>query len=131
MACGNIDKKLSIATSKRLYFAISYYKVRSVEKIQTTSVSNFRNNYNEVLSQVNDGPVLLLQSSQVAAVLLAPEKWNQIADRLKKLQHLELLAEAKRRSAEMDSDPSAVVTHEELKKAIAEKAQRIDVDTSL
>ncbi len=102
-----------------------------MEKIRTASVSNFRNNYKEVLHQVQGGPVLLLQSSQVAAVLLAPEEWNHIAARLQKLQDLELLLEAKARNAEMDRDPSTIVTHEELKQKLAEKARKLRVDTGL
>jgi len=99
--------------------------------IRTASVSGFRNNYKNVLEQVIDGPVMLLQSSQVAAVLLSPDEWNRIAKRLKHLEHMELLAEAKRRSAEMDNDPTTVVTHAELKQKLAEKARALHVGTDV
>ncbi|MFN8493211.1 MAG: type II toxin-antitoxin system prevent-host-death family antitoxin [Caldilineaceae bacterium] len=45
--------------------------------IHSESVSTFRNHYREVLAKVQaDGPILLLQNSQVAAVLVSLEQWN-------------------------------------------------------
>ena len=44
--------------------------------IQSESISNFRNNYNAVLQRLTKGPVLLLQYSDVAGVLLSKEEWN-------------------------------------------------------
>ncbi len=102
-----------------------------MDTIQTASVSGFRNNYKDVLKQVAEGPVLLLQSSQLAAVLVSPEEWNAIASRLKRLQQLELLVEAKRRNAEMERDPTQIVTHQELKRKLAEKVQGAHVATGV
>ena len=47
------------------------------------------------------------------------------SQRLKHLEHMELLAKAKRRSAEMDNDPTVVVTHAELKQKLAEKVRAL------
>jgi len=64
------------------------------------------------------GPVLLTARGRTAAVLLSPEKWNEIAERL---QQSELLLEAKRIEAEIARDPARLVTDEELERQIAEK----------
>ena len=53
------------------------------------------------------------------------------SQRLKHLEHMELLAKAKRRSAEMDNDPTTVVTHAELKQKLAEKARALHVGTDV
>ena len=103
----------------------------ATDTIQTAPVSGLQNNYQEVLKQVADGPVLLLESSQLAAVLISPAEWNAIAARLKRLKELELLLEAKRRNAEMERDPAKVVSHEELKRKLAEKARLLNVETRI
>jgi PHD/YefM family antitoxin component YafN of YafNO toxin-antitoxin module len=50
--------------------------------IQTESVSGFRNNYDTVLKKLIHGPLLLLQRSTVAAVVVSPEEWNDLKARL-------------------------------------------------
>ena len=92
-----------------------------MQTIQTESVSGFRNNYKVALTKIENGPVLLLQNSKAAAVLVSLEEWNTIAARLKRLQQLEALVEAKRISAEMKADPTKRTTHEELKRQLLEK----------
>ncbi len=61
--------------------------------IQTESVTGFRNNYREVLEKVANSPVLLLQSSRVAAVLVSAEEWNQ----LQRYKNLAILDEQSKR----------------------------------
>jgi PHD/YefM family antitoxin component YafN of YafNO toxin-antitoxin module len=56
--------------------------------IQTESVTGFRNNYRKTLKRVETGPVMLLQKSQVAAVLVSPDEWNQL-QRYKQLAMLD------------------------------------------
>ncbi len=56
--------------------------------VYSESVSKFRDNYATVLKQVEQGPVLLLQNSKVAAVLVAPEQWNALWEQLDNLQCL-------------------------------------------
>lgn len=85
---------------------------------QAAPISDMRNHQVEVLSMAKAGPVLLTARGRTAAVLLSPEKWNEIA---KRLHHLELLLEAKRIEAEIARDPSRIVTDEELERQIAEK----------
>ncbi|MCE7987633.1 MAG: type II toxin-antitoxin system Phd/YefM family antitoxin [Caldilinea sp. CFX5] len=92
-----------------------------MQAIQTESVSGFRNNYKVALTKVENGPVLLLQNSKATAVLVSVEEWNTIASRLKRLQQLEALAEAKRITAEMEADPTKRTSHEELKRLLLEK----------
>jgi prevent-host-death family protein len=87
--------------------------------VRAESVSNFRTHYREVLTKVQtEGPVLLLQNSQVAAVLVSAEEWN-IQQR--RLRQFELLAEAKRILADIDSGKAITTSHEELVRLLLEK----------
>jgi len=61
---------------------------------------------------------MLKNQGSMVAFLLFVEKWNKVAERL---QHLELLLEAKQIEAEIASDPARLVTDEELERQIAEK----------
>ena len=54
--------------------------------IYTESISDFRNNYDAALKKLAQGPVLLLQRSKPAAVLVEPESWNQIAEEMQALR---------------------------------------------
>ena len=63
--------------------------------IQTESVSGLRNNYDKVLKQLTSGPVLLLQSSKVAAVLMTPDAWNAVMRELDDLRDRVDVLEAK------------------------------------
>ena len=56
---------------------------------QIEKISVLKSDQNVVLRKVKAGPVLLLQRSNPAAVLLSPEHWNQIALRLKELERRE------------------------------------------
>lgn len=85
---------------------------------QAVPISDMRNHQVELLSMAQRGPVLLTARGRTAAVLLSPEKWNEIAERL---HHLELLLDAKRIEAEIVRGPSRIVTDEELERQIAEK----------
>ena len=53
-----------------------------MNKLQTESISTFRNNYNAALAKLAEGPVLLLQNSNLAAVLVSPEEWNALIERI-------------------------------------------------
>lgn len=61
--------------------------------IQTESVTGFRNNYKEVLQRVATSPVMLLQQSRVAAVLVSADEWNQ----LQRYKNLAILDEQSKR----------------------------------
>lgn len=87
--------------------------------INAQSVSHFRSHYREVLAKVqSDGPTLLLQNSQVVAVLVSPEQWNA---QQKRIQQLELLAEAKRIDASIERGEAKTIPHDELKRLLLEK----------
>jgi len=56
--------------------------------VQTESVSGFRSNYDAVPKNLTKGPVFLLQRSSLAAILVAPEEWNAMIERLEYLEDL-------------------------------------------
>ncbi len=92
---------------------------------QMASVTELRNDYLALFAKLNDGPIVLAQRSKPAAVLVSPEQWDAIARRL---EQFELLSQADRIDAEMEADPSKIVTHEELKRRLAAKAKALHVD---
>ncbi|MDQ3249814.1 MAG: type II toxin-antitoxin system Phd/YefM family antitoxin, partial [Chloroflexota bacterium] len=58
--------------------------------VRSESVSNFRNHYRDILARVKkEGPILLIQKSEVAAILVSTDEWNQ----LQRLKHINLLDE--------------------------------------
>ncbi len=81
--------------------------------IQTESISGFRSNYDGVLKKLSNGPVLLLQRSNLAAVLVSPVEWNQLTV---ELQQLRRLLAADQHFAEMKA--GKFVTQEELDKQL-------------
>lgn len=82
---------------------------------QTETISNFKNHDAEVLTKLQQGPVLLLQGSQPAAVLVDPAEWNQHVAEMRNLQLL--LLYYKRREA-LRQNPSSIVTEEELEQQL-------------
>ncbi len=58
--------------------------------IYTESISDFRNSYDAALRKLALGPVLLMQRSKPAAVLVLPERWNAIAEELAEYRRLAL-----------------------------------------
>jgi prevent-host-death family protein len=49
-------------------------------------ISEVRKRQNEILVQLNAGPVILTQRGRVAAVMVSPKQWNQLIERLKDLE---------------------------------------------
>jgi prevent-host-death family protein len=88
---------------------------------QAAPISDMRNHQPEILDMAKSGPVMLTSRGRAAAVLLSPEKWNEIALRLR---NLELLLEAKRIEAEIAQDPTRLVTDEELERQLTAKVAR-------
>ena len=83
-------------------------------------VSHMRIRQAELLRQAKDGPVVLIEKgSTPAAVLISPEKWN---DMQRQIKQLEMLAESRRVLAEMASDPAKRISHEALRRQLKEKA---------
>jgi len=89
--------------------------------IHTESVSGFRDRYDAVLKKLSDGPVLLLQRSRLAAVLVSHDEWNRIAKKLKRLEELELLMKAKEMKARVACGEETTISHDELKRLLLEK----------
>lgn len=85
---------------------------------QVEAISNLRRNHVTVMNKLKNGPVFLAQRGALAATLVSIEEWDKIARRM---QDLELLLLHYHRRAEMQADPSKVVTHEELERALNEK----------
>lgn len=59
-----------------------------MDQIQSESVSGFRIKYKEIIKKAATSPVLLLQHSHVAAVVISPDEYNQL-QRYKKLAILD------------------------------------------
>ena len=64
---------------------------------QVEKISVLKNNQAAVLAKVRQGPVLLMQRSNPAVVLVAPETWNALARELEHYRHLALLDEQSKR----------------------------------
>lgn len=75
--------------------------------IQTESITNFRMNYKDVLKRAVAAPVLLLQNSALAGVLVSPDEWNRLNDELKRLRRL---ARADKALAEMKAGDYVDIT---------------------
>jgi PHD/YefM family antitoxin component YafN of YafNO toxin-antitoxin module len=69
-------------------WVLKFHNEEYMNAIRSESITKFRDTYKTVLQQVKREPVLLLQNSQVAAVLVDPEQWNNIAAQLDRLQGL-------------------------------------------
>jgi prevent-host-death family protein len=88
---------------------------------QIVPISDLRIRHTEVLAMLEQGPVFLAQRSKAAAVLVSVGEWNVIAGQLKRLQQLELLAEAKRNKAGVEQGEATTISHDELKQLVLEK----------
>lgn len=86
--------------------------------VQIVPISEFHLNQSKVLSMVGQAPVFLTQRSKPAAVMVSVDEWNRITTQLR---NHELLQLARERRAQMENDPSQVVTDEELTRQIAAK----------
>ena len=79
------------------------------------SVSTFRNEYNQVFSMLDDGPVVIAARSKPAGMLVSPAMWNAIVDRLEDQDALieglnDLLQIERGEEALIDLDPSTIAT---------------------
>ena len=83
-------------------------------------VSHMRIRQAELLEKAKHGPVVLIErGSTPVGVLVSPEQWNALNEQVR---HQALLLEARRIFAEMESDPTKRISHEELRRQLAEKA---------
>jgi prevent-host-death family protein len=61
-------------------------------------ISDLRLRQNEVLSRLHKGPVVLTQHSRAVAVLVSPEQWNEIIERLEEAEDALDILEARARN---------------------------------
>ena len=59
---------------------------------QTVPISELRRQQDKILKMAASAPVVLMSRSEPAGVLVSPQEWNQIVNRLR---HLEALQEAR------------------------------------
>ncbi len=78
-------------------------------------VSDLRLRQREVLDKIKDGPVLLAQRSQAVAVLVSPELWNRLIERLESLEDAVSVMEARERGGPLRS----------LEEYLAERGERV------
>ena len=62
---------------------------------QISPITQMRSRQNELLAQLQQGPILLTQHSRPAAMLIDPERWNQLMAELEDLSDSVVALEAK------------------------------------
>ncbi len=55
---------------------------------QTATVSDIRHRHLDVISKAKESPVMLSSKGKPVAVIVSPEQWNKIAERLEDLDDL-------------------------------------------
>lgn len=93
--------------------------------LQTEPITQLQRNYNIVLERLAAGPVLLLQRSSLAAVMVSPDQWNAMnaeletyrSERRFTKREMEALLAAK--DIEARNEPT--ISHEELKAKLQER----------
>jgi PHD/YefM family antitoxin component YafN of YafNO toxin-antitoxin module len=61
---------------------------------QVEKISVLKSNQEAVLAKVKRGPVLLMQRSNPAVVMVSPEQWDAVAQRLRELEWREEVRQA-------------------------------------
>ena len=92
---------------------------------QTVPISELRRQQDKVLKMAETAPVVLMSRSEPAGVLVSPQEWNQIINRL---NQLEALQEARRNIAENDANDSWV-SSAEMRKRMQDRG--VDVGSRL
>lgn len=77
---------------------------------QTEPISNFKNNQVAVLDKVKKGPVVLMQYSKPAVVLVEPEQWNRT---LRRLQEYERAETIRQRVADAHANPGTDIAFDD------------------
>jgi prevent-host-death family protein len=83
--------------------------------LRTTNVSTLRTDLSSFLSGLEDGPVLVLSHSKPTAVLVDPELFESLVE---KVELLEDLIDGRRAISEYHEDPNSVVEAEEVFKRL-------------
>jgi len=79
--------------------------------LRTTNVSTLRTDLSSFLSELENGPVLVLSHSRPAAVLVDPELFDSLVENV---ELLEDLVDGRRAISEYRADPNSVVDAEEV-----------------
>lgn len=79
--------------------------------LRTTNVSTLRTDLSSFLSDLEDGPVLILSHSTPKAVLIDPELFDSLVE---KVELLEDLVDGRRVLADYQADPAGFVDAEEV-----------------
>ena len=64
-------------------------------------ISDLRLRQREVLDKIKRGPILLAQRSQAVAVMVSPELWNRLMERLEDLEDALAVTQARQREEPM------------------------------
>jgi len=84
---------------------------------QTVPISELRRQQDKILKMAESSPVVLMSRSEPAAVLVSPEEWNHIVNRLNLLESLQ---EA-RKNAARNSANQSWVSSQEMRKIMQER----------
>ena len=84
---------------------------------QTIPISELRRQQDKILKMAESAPVVLMSRSEPAGVLVSPQEWNRIVNRLKLL---EALQEARRNIARNDAN-NTWVSSAEMRKRMQER----------
>ena len=76
---------------------------------QSVPISQLRRQQDKILKMAESSPVVLMSRSEPAGVLVSPQEWNQIVERLRQL---EALQEARHNIAQNDAKQSWVSSAE-------------------
>ncbi len=79
--------------------------------LRTTNISTLRTDLSTYLSDLENGPILVLSHSQPKAVLVDPELFNALVE---KVEMLEDLVDGRRALAEYSENPDNIVNAEEV-----------------
>ena len=71
---------------------------------ETVNISELRQRQNELLGRLDSGPVLLMQYSTPAALLVGVDQWNQLAGDLEDLEDTITALKVKLALAQGDTD---------------------------
>jgi len=84
---------------------------------QTVPISELRRQQDKILKMSESAPVVLMNRSEPAGVLVSPQEWNQIVNRL---NQLEALQEA-RRNIERNNLNNSWVSSAEMRKRMQKR----------
>ena len=79
--------------------------------LRTTTVTELRSELSSLLNSLQDGPLLVLSHSKPRAMLIEPEEFDNLLERI---ENLEDLVDGRQAVAEYHEDPAAALDAEEV-----------------